>query len=162
MHARTRPHCHQAGGAVGCTRSYLVQRSRRLFVASPRKSKDAGKTWSPEGTVDDRYFYSEARSRLWLTSTVQSRAPSFVGCMFYRVHCVSHQRGPPVCNIYSQRGNHNKNEAAILISLTELIRFYSTQMVGIQEPAETLMSPVMTMYSGFIRPCPKRHRPPTR
>jgi len=33
----------------------------------------------------------------------------------------------------------------------------STQMVGAQEPEETLSSPVISIYSNFIFPCPRRH-----
>ena len=44
-----------------------------------------------------------------------------------------------------------------MIPLAGSISPYSTWMVGDQEPAETLTSPVITMRSKFIRPCPRRH-----
>ena len=40
--------------------------------------------------------------------------------------------------------------------------FHPTQMIGDQEPEETLVSPVITMRSMSIPPCPRRHCWPTR
>lgn len=56
-----------------------------------------------------------------------------------------------------QRGSSKRQPSR---SPVELARFYSIQMMGDQEPEETLTRSIITIWSTVIFPCPRRHCSP--
>jgi len=74
----------------------------------------------------------------------------------YRRYVTLRQAGPATKRL---KGRKNRPE---LIALPIICGVHSTQMMGDQEPGETLTKPMITMWSNLIFPCPRRHCSSTR